>query len=278
MNVQRDSFLETAEIVRELQQRLATEWRGLTEAEWRGETACTGWTVAHVAAHLAFQADFYASNMSRGLQQLDGPPFVFGPRGAEEYPGFRDGLIDRWTQRTKEDLATEFETRGAVFVELAARLTPAERQMKSWWLRGSMLLGQFLSFRLFELSIHDWDIRSGVDPRAAVRPEILPTLIPLLETRLAQFAGPTPGERAPGTYRLTVKDVAPVDWTITIDDRGLRVAGGGSGRADATITANPSTLALVLAGRQAADQAGKEWQVAGDAAKGAAFGRLFRGF
>ena len=277
MNDRDKAYQETAEIVRELQLRLAAEWRQLTEGEWRGSTACAGWSVAHIVAHLAFQGDFYVSNLARALSGLEGPPFVFGPRGTEDYGPFRDGLIERWTGRVPDDLITEYETRASIFVELAARLAPEERQANAWWMRGPMPLGRFLEFRLFELSIHDWDIRSEVDPRAEVRAEILPTLVPMLDSRLAQFAGPKPGQRAPGTYRLVVERVAPVQWDIQIDDQGLRVHPGGSLKPDATLTVEPNELALVLAGRLPADQAGDAWQISGDEAKGKAFGQLFRG-
>ena len=271
------TYLEVAEIVRELQQRLAGEWRRMGEGEWRGDTACAGWTAAHIAAHLAFQADFYAANLARGLADLEGPPFVFGPGGAGDYPQFRDSLIERWAAREPRDLITEFETRSSIFAELAARLAPDERGKNAWWLRGPMTVGRFLEFRLFELSIHDWDIRSGIDPRAEVRPEVLPTLIPLLETRLAQLAGPNPGQRAPGSYRLIVDRGASVQWDIQIDDSGLRVQPAGSLTPEATVTAEANALALILAGRQSAADAGAAWQVSGDPAKGQAFGQLFRG-
>jgi uncharacterized protein (TIGR03083 family) len=277
MNDRDKAYQELAEIVRELQQRLAGEWRRMTQSEWTGITACEGWTSAHIIAHLTFQADFYVSNLARALSGLEGPPFVFGPRGAEDYGQFRDGLIERWTQRAPDDLITEYETRSSILVESAARLTAEERRMNAWWMRGPMPLGRFLEFRLFELAIHDWDIRSGIDPRAEVRPEILPTLVPLLESRLAQFAGPKPGQRAPGTYRLTVERVAPVQWDIEIDEQGLRVQPGGSLKPDATLTVEPNALALVLAGRLPADQADSDWQISGDQAKGQAFGQLFRG-
>lgn len=274
---QETPYLERCEILRELQMRLASEWRGLTEPEWHGDTACAGWNVAQVVAHLAFQAEFYTANLARALSGLEGPPWVFGPRGAPNYPGYRDALIGRWAKRTINDLVTEYETRSAVLVELAGRLSPDDRAKSAWFVRGAMPLSRFVDFRLFEISIHDWDIRSGIDPRAEVRPEILPTLVPTLASRLAGFAGTNPGERAPGTYRLAVARVAPVQWDIRINESGLSVQPGGSLSPEATITTEASALALVLAGRQSAADLGGAWRITGDAAKGQAFSALFRG-
>jgi uncharacterized protein (TIGR03083 family) len=83
---------EAMELTATENDRLLTQLRGLTDAQWHASTACTGWTVRDVAVHLIGSAEGQANPIEfirqlrtgrRLMKQIDGQHWVDGLNEAQ---------------------------------------------------------------------------------------------------------------------------------------------------------------------------------------------------
>jgi uncharacterized protein (TIGR03083 family) len=72
---------------------LADVLGGLGDAQWHGPSLCTGWTVAHVAAHLTMPFRISADEFAAGLQAARG-----------RFTEFSDAVADRDSRLPQADL------------------------------------------------------------------------------------------------------------------------------------------------------------------------------
>ena len=85
--------------------------------------------------------------------------------------------------------------------------------------RGAMTAREYVSQRIQELAVHDWDIRSAFDPDAALHPAAVPTLLGMSAgwLRAAYHPGANPPQdTARYRFNLSAAGAAPAD-TATVD-------------------------------------------------------------
>lgn len=68
-----------SQLCREAQQRLMLRVSGLGDGDVRSPSQLPGWTVGHVLAHLARNADAHARRLTGSLAGLDVPKYENGP-------------------------------------------------------------------------------------------------------------------------------------------------------------------------------------------------------
>src|SRR5690349_9896541 len=93
----------------------------LSADAWHHPSACAGWEVGDVVAHLALGAEFYASTVARGVQGDTAPPAgapLPGAANAQRAIAHREHLGDQ--------LLATFTGRTAHFYHLLQRLSPQD--------------------------------------------------------------------------------------------------------------------------------------------------------
>lgn len=237
---------------------------------WDRPSACAGWTVGDVAAHMAESNDRFLRIVSA---VLDGQPVpAFSPQ-----------------QRAERQAAVKARGREAVLDQLAGcayavfdRLEAATPEALARTVTvpaGTLTLAQVAGQRLSELALHSWDIRSAADPRAALAPATVPLLLDGVLASVGRLAGNrVPADRTL-TYRLELAGEAGGPVTVTLAGGQASAQRGAPERADATLYLPAEAAIRLLWGRLALERAlaAGTVSVEGDRAAALLLGEIFRG-
>jgi uncharacterized protein (TIGR03083 family) len=215
-------------VVRREAARLAAEWRTRGEADWERPSACTGWSVRRVAAHITDGAE-RAELVARAA--VEGAPVPTFPMAVHEerqvallpVPGAELG------QRTYASLDTVFGIlEGLDNSTLHETVVPMTG--------GPRTLYQFASQRLVELSVHSWDIQVAFDPRATIPADVAALIVDSLIERAPRLTDPP---AAAGVFHQLLWNLegpggGPV--ALAVEDGKAWAARGGGGTPDLCLT------------------------------------------
>src|SRR2546429_9175748 len=103
-----------------------------------------------------------------------------------------------------DQLLVTFEATDQALNRLLAGLSPQDWERPCYHPGGLFPIRRFMDFRLGELVIHGWDIRSRFEPKAPLSPETLPVLLDVV-TAMTPGWGLWPGAElaTPGPHRFS---------------------------------------------------------------------------
>ncbi len=254
---------------------------GLSDDELGRQSACDAWTVRDVAGHLVNRAERQIASMTRGRNGDCGPPAGFSPPADMTAMSAANADADiEYTRSLGDALATTFEARYRELHRLLEGFGGDDWRCACWHpRRGTMTAREYVSQRIQELAIHDWDIRSALDDHAALYPDAIPVLLGMSAHWLR--AAYNPGDAPPARevwYRFALADAAAVDALAGPD--GARVGVGlHQGEADVTVECDANTYLLLAYGRLDLEAAlGSGWVKSTDAEGARQFARWMVGF
>ena len=221
-------------------QRLLGSTIVVTDEQWAAPSRLPGWTRAHVATHVARQADGFVRLVDGAAQGVPQPMYTS--------PEARNAEIEDGSGRTGLELQTDLDTSAERLTEAFERLDRVEPDAGAGWsaaveLRGGLVVPARLLpvGRLFEVEVHHVDLGVGHEV-TQIEPEVAEWLIewvafrarardefPRLELHTESGFTTTVGQVGPG---LVVHAPAPalVGWlTNRLDPdavpgtRGLRL-------------------------------------------------------
>ncbi|MDA0999698.1 MAG: maleylpyruvate isomerase family mycothiol-dependent enzyme [bacterium] len=234
------------EAIRRESQRQAELFHSWGDTEWALPTFCEGWTRRHAVAHLQAGSEFHEDVVRSGVQGYTGPPF-----GTKDVAAFRENRMaemKRLMGLPVEALVAGFLERHAVFADLLEGLTPADAEKIAWHRIGLIPAGQFAGIRLYELGLHDWDIRAVDDQSLLIEPSISQAMTIHLPYAQWRFLNLVPASPPPaGLFRFRTEDGA--SWCLAIRDGRAEVAEGED--PDAEISGDATALMLQTTGRLA---------------------------
>ena len=219
----------------------------LSAEAWHHPSACAGWEVCDVVAHLALGATFYASTVARGVQGDTAPPAgapLPGVANPQRAIAYRERLGD-------QVLAT-FTGRTTHFYQLLQSLSPQDWEKPCYHPLGLRPAQQFITMRLIELAMHAWDIQSALDPTAALFPDSLPVFmerVPGIVSLLRMQ--PDVRRLGPLRCRFTVTGAVPSQYDLLMTADQVRVESSGATAADVTCRCDTETFVLLMYGRLA---------------------------
>jgi hypothetical protein len=131
---------------------------------------------------------------------------------------------------------------------------------------GTQPLAWFAGQWLYEVALHDWDVRVARDQSAEIDPRALPSLGAEMRVRMARCYQPAPGTAGEGIVRIALTGAPPVSWLARLANGKLEVVDDGAAEPAATIESDPGAYALVQTARRPADafEAQVRWRVTGD--------------
>ena len=280
-------FAENVALLHAEAERITNYLTHLPAEAWTQPSTCDVWQVRDVVAHLVGVAEFYAGNITRGLEGDTEPPPGRPPAGSITAAMAAEGVAQRAiAEREKlgEQLLTTFRAANDHLEHVLTSLRPAQYTIPCYHPGGIVQPQQFVDLRLKELAVHEWDIRASLEPEAHLAPACLPAIIRLLDDAVASGSmrwGFRSGEHltAPVRYRIEVTEPVPYHTDVVVTGDAIQQDAGGDGQPDVTFRCDTETFVLLVYGRLPFDQAVDDGRllVAGDQATARAFTQWFTG-
>ncbi|MCC7368960.1 MAG: maleylpyruvate isomerase family mycothiol-dependent enzyme [Chloroflexi bacterium] len=265
--------------IADLDRAFQADMAGLPAATWQQPSDCEGWTIAAALIHCAQVAELLGDSIARGRTGDPGPPPL---AAAEGVAAFRAARAARQQEALKQSPAELLDWYRQASAAIAAELdaipsTPAGAQ--GWHPIGAQPLVWVQDQWLFELALHDWDIRVALDPAAEVRTATQAAFARTLPARFGRGFGGADDAALAGVYRVELQAGDPLTVTFQIGN-GAVAAVGNDATPDVTIVTDPSAFGLVMSNRRPVERfaSGGRWQVRGDAARADAFARAFKSY
>ena len=261
--------------------RLGEFLSGLSAQDWSRQSACEGWVIGDVVAHLTGGAESWANSINRALTGDAGPPpgqgfLTEGDRGSE--------VIGETARASYQQLGTQLlEKFTAGYDHLAqvlATLDVEDWKRSSFHRRGSMPIGDYVEVRVQELVVHSWDIRSGVDQAAELGEESLALMVGRVPRWVSNAFRPGLDLPTPIRYRFDVQNPVPVKEDLLVKGDSFQAEPTGGEPADVTFRCNTGSYILLIYGRldvEGAIAAG-QLTVDGSREKANSFTAWFQGF
>ena len=281
------TYQDRVKVLQSESERLRQYLGGLPADAWTKQSACDLWQIRDVVGHLVGGAEFYAETVARGVQRISSPPEGRQPAGTGSGASSAEriaqgGIANR--ERHGDQLLPAFEDRDHKLNGLLAGLSAQDREKPCYHPGGIVPAGNFVDLRIKEVALHDWDIRSSLEPNARLSPEAVPSIMLLLARSLASGSFPWafwPGPKLsePVRYRFEVAEPVPIRADIAVEGDRARLEDAGDGPADVTFRCNTETYLLLINGRvsPAPAMADGRLTVEGDAGLAAKFGQWFQG-
>ncbi|MBI3965389.1 MAG: maleylpyruvate isomerase N-terminal domain-containing protein [Chloroflexi bacterium] len=245
----------------ELGRMLAT-LRAIPAAGWSRPSACEGWSVPTVVAHLGLIPSFFLKTWELG-QAAEPVPFL-GHSDVREFRSVRGARTAELAAGPRDELIAWFEREWRGLYDAVNRFGPADFQRRGWHPISIWTIERFLGMAVFEIAIHHWDVRAPADAGADFDSDVQQLLVQFLSRWPDLLVRDRDLDCGPTSVRFDFGGVAP-SVAITIDERGKMVRGAAD--AQATIHSTPTSFILVGTGRRKpTDLPSGAWRVTGDAA------------
>ena len=215
------------------------------------QSACDAWTVRDVAGHLTNRAERQIASMTRGRNGDAAPPDWFTPPTDLMAMSAANADADiAYAQSLGADLLLTFGRRYRELHQLLDSFSGDDWNCACWHpRRGAMTAREYVSQRIQELAVHDWDIRSAFADDAALHPDAVPALLGM-SARWLQSAYNAGGDPPSGElrYRFALTDAEPID--VLVSPSGAQAGvGRRSGPADLTVDCDANAYLLLAYGR-----------------------------
>ena len=231
----------------------------LSQNDLRRHSACDAWTVRDVAGHLTNRAERQITSMTRGRQGDSAPPAGFSAPADNMAMSAANADADiAYSISLGEELVPTFERHYRALHLLLDSFSGDDWRCDCWHpRRGAMTAREYVSQRIQELAVHDWDMRSAFDPQAALHPDAIPVLLGMSERWLRSAYNP--GDDPPQgeiRYHFALSDAEPID--VLVQPEGMQVGAGlhpNPDDIDMLVACNANTYLLLAYGRIDVDTA-----------------------
>ena len=272
---------EVIELISTEASQLQNFLAGLRPEAWSRPSACAGWTVGDVTAHLTQGARTWSEAIARARAGDSNPPpgqppLRPGERGsaatAQRAIAFRQGMGD---QALLQAFVSDYQRLHQVLLDLQSE----DWSKPCFHRRGVLPIRDYVGLRLQELAIHGWDMRTAFDDAAALSERPLPVLVGLAQRWLSNTFHPVPRLAAPVRYRFDVSGPAPLQQDVLVSQDSFHLAPVADIGADVTFRCNTGDYILLVYGRlplgRAVDTGRLE--IAGNRDQALLFNTLFQG-
>ena len=225
--------------------------------EWSRPSACAGWTVGDVVAHLTQGARTWSAAVTRAIAGDCNPP----PGQPPLRPGERGSAATAQRAidfRQEIGQAALVQAFGSDYEQLHQVLLGM--QSEDWYKpcfhrRGVLPIRDYVGLRLQELVIHGWDMHTAFDEAAALAERPLPVLLGLAQRWLSNTFHPIPHLTAPVRYRFDVSGPAPLQQDVLVSQDSFHLVPVADIDADVTFRCNTGNYLLLVYGRLPLDRA-----------------------
>ena len=221
---------------------------GLDDAGWARPSACSDWTVADAAAHLAQGSAGAALSLRRAKAGDPSPPE--GQRlldaGERASAMTAEGAIAYHRGQSAAELLQSFAGSIDRMLQAARELQPEDWEKPSFHRRGIIPVHENIGRRIQEMAIHGWDIRSAFDPAAEISAAAATVIMGLTHRWLTACFTPI-GQSA--RFRFEVSGSAARRQDVVLAGDSFALEESAAAPADVTFRCNPSAYVLLTYGR-----------------------------
>lgn len=254
---------------------------GLDSEAWSRPSACAGWTVGDVCAHLTQGARTWSGTITRAIAGDANPPageqmLRPGERGSEVTAQRAIALRQEMgTAALPQAFAEGYERLHQVLLGLQAE----DWDKPCYHRRGIMPMHDYVGLRLQELTIHGWDMRTAFDSAATVSERPLSVVVGLAQRWLSNTFRPEPRLTAPVCYRFDVSGPTRVRQDVLVSPDGVRLEPVTDRDADVTFRCATGDYILLVYGRLPLERAVDtgRLEIVGHRAQASLFSTLFQG-
>ena len=272
---------ERVEVLRQEVAAFKQRVADLSPDDWERPSACDGWSVADVVAHLSGQA--FALNVSRGLQGDYSPPAGAAPVTEHNEDEFARNIFQRafntraeFGDRLQEVLFQRLDEA----VDLFDTVEEGQWDNLCYWPPGPEPVHTMLDMRISELTMHAWDVCSCFDPDYRLSDGSVSVLMDTVNRAARRAFRPDPTIPSPQIYRFEIGQPVEAVYELEIaNEETFFRQGEGGEQADAVFRCDGETFVMVMYGRLDPNEAlvsGKmDWD--GDERLALGFGARFLG-
>jgi len=272
---------EVVELISAEASQLQDFLAGLRPEEWSRPSACAGWTVGDVVAHLTQGARTWCDAITRAKAGDFNPP----PGQPPLRPGERGSAataqraIDFRQELGEAALLQAFVSDYQRFHQVLLDLQPEDWHKPCFHRRGVLPTCDYVGLRLQELVIHGWDMRTAFDATAALSERPLPVLVGLAQRWLSNTFHPIPRLAAPVRYRFDVSGPAPLRQDVLVSQDSFHLVLTADSVADVTFHCRTGDYILLVYGRLPLDRAvdSGRLEIEGNREQAGLFPTLFQG-
>ena len=251
----------------------------LPDEAWGVQSACERWQVSDVIAHLASAVDNYSGNMARGLNGDSAPPDGAAPPGPSGVAARLEANAQRaiaLKDSLGEDLLPTFTSKCADLDQLLAGIGPGDWGTPCYHTAAVISARTYVDLRITEVVVHEWDIRSRLEPGFHLSALALPAVLDLLPVFVVgRLFRPGSGLSGPARFRWDLTGEAPGSYDIVVENGLARMEAASAAEPSVTFTCDASDFALLAYGRINFDTALSDGRISvqGDHDLAAAFAR-----
>ena len=247
-----NSIQDQVNQVRLESERLSQYLQNLPKEAWGQQSACDGWTIADVTAHLTGGAKFYMSIILRGFEGYTTPPEGFPfPFGAP--PDVMSAVNAKVTVAFRNELGdglmAEFRSTNEQMNQTLSGISNNDWETPCYHSIAVVPARTILSLRMFELALHGWDIRSSLQSDARLPHESLNMTMEILTAVSQHFVQPTASQASSGRYRFHLTGAGLGDHDIVAKDGPTRLEPAGPESADFVFQCSAENFVLLMSHR-----------------------------
>ena len=241
---------ETIALLRSESDALAAFLAGLDTEGWGRQSACTAWTIADAAAHIAQGSQGSSLALTRARDGDPSPPegarlLEAGDRAseptAERAKAFSAG-------KDAADLLQAYREGADLLVQTVSDLQPEDWEKPSFHRRGFIPIHENVTRRIQEIAIHGWDIRSAFDPASEISEAGAREIATVAHRWLNACFVPLEGG-ANARFRFDVSGPNPFSEDVVLEGNGFRIESTADATPDVTFRSNTSAYVLLIYGR-----------------------------
>ena len=272
---------DRVEILRQEAAAFKERVAALATEDWDRPSACVGWSVADVVAHLSGQA--FALNVGRGLQGDYSPPPDAAPVTEHNEDEFARNIFQR-AFNTRAEMGGRLQEvlfqRLDEAVDLFDSVEAGQWDNLCYWPPGPEPVHTMLDMRISELTMHAWDVCSQFDPDYRLSDGSVRVLMDTANRAARRAFRPDTTIPAPQVYRFVIEEPLEAVYELEIANEEVTLREGGrEDQADVVFRCDGETYVMVMYGRltpEDAIMAGKlDWD--GDERLALGFGARFLG-
>ena len=255
--------------------------RSLPADAWDRPSACAGWTVADVVAHLTGQTSL-ETQVTRGLSGDASPPEGALPVEDHDEDRFADNIFRRALSNREQhgENLLDFLTQGLdESVRVFNAVGPEGWEKPCYWPPGPEPVRTLLDMRIAELTMHAWDIRSTMDAGYHLSDDSVGVLMHTVDRAVRRAFRPDEEIQRPIRYRFEVMGPFEATYDIVMATQGTHLEPSSTQPADTTFRCDGETYVLVMYGRLSPEDAMAQGRLTfqGDPELAGSFGRRFKG-
>jgi uncharacterized protein (TIGR03083 family) len=211
---------------------------GLEAGALAGQSYDTEWTIAQVLSHLGSGAEIFS--------------MIFSAAAAGEEPPGRETFAtvwQAWDSRSDEEKAADsLATNEALLMQFASVGDETLGSMSIEIFGAERDANALLRMRLFEHTLHSWDIAVMLDGEAELLADAVPHLVDHLGPVAARVGKPTAS-----AVRVNVRTTDPESEMLLVTGEGVELTGGAAEDGAASLDLPAAALVRLVYGRLDAD-------------------------